>query len=287
MNKTIILLILILFSFFPDISLSAVNLPWSTTFNCPEWTQADGLYNVNCNGLTGFGDWTCNNGDGTVSEEQITASANYPGGSGKGQRHWKGNGGTNNSGGLKIAFNTPQSELWIRWYMRYEQGFEWKALNNDKMLYIDVNMPYFVVFGYLWGDEVEFVVYGNPYSVGTGNGWNTIMANGTTDARGNKRSDGQWHLYEIHIKMDTNGNNGIGEVWIDGIRRFSRSDINFGSQSGKTGWSHILIGSNSRYPVTNRCMFVDYDDIVISTNGPIGPYSGDTQPLQLKNQQPK
>ncbi len=257
--------------YYPNISISAVNLPWYTTYNCPDWTQSNGLYNVNCDDLAGWGAWTCDNGNGTVSEEQITAAANYPGGGGgKGQRHWKGNGTNNNSGGLRIAFNSPQPELWIRWYMRYEQGFEWKSLNNDKILYIDVNMSYFVIFGYNWPDEIRFEVSGKPYSVGKGNGWNTIMANGATDARSNRTSDGQWHLYEIHIKMGTNSRNGVGEVWIDRIKRFSRSDINFGRQTGKTGWSHILIGSNNRYPATNGCMYVDYDDITISTTRPDG-----------------
>ena len=166
---------------------------------------------------------------------------------------------------MRIAFNSPQSELWIRWYMRYEQDFEWNPLVQDKILYIDVNTHPFLVFGYNWSDEVQFLADGNPYSVGAGNGWNTIMANGTTDARGNKKSDGQWYLYEIHIKMDTNGSNGIGEAWIDGIRRFSRSDMDFGSQTfGKTGWSHIGIGNNNQIPTTTRCMFVDFDDISIS-----------------------
>ena len=153
-----------------------------------------------------------------------------------------------------------------------------RALNGirlfSKILYIDVNTHPFLVFGYNWSDEIQFSADGNPYSVGTGNGWNTIMVNGTTDARGNKRSDGQWHLYEIHIKMDTNGSNGIGEAWIDGIRRFYRSDMNFGSQTGKIGWSHIAIGENNQIPTTTRCMYVDFDDIIISTTGPIGPVTG-------------
>ena len=271
-NKLFSLLMLSLAFFLQPSALNAaVNLPWSTTYNCPDWTQSNGLSNITCDGLSTHGGWTCSNGDGTVEEEQITVAANYSGGSGgKGQRHWKGDGTNNVSGGLRIAFNSPQSELWIRWYMRYEQGFEWNPLVQDKILYIDVGTHPFLIFGYNWPDEIQFSADGNPYSVGTGNGWNTIMVNGTTDARGNKRSDGQWHLYEIHIKMDTNGGNGIGEVWIDGIKRFFRSDMDFGSQTGKIGWSHIAIGENNQIPTTTRCMYVDFDDIIISTTGPIG-----------------
>ena len=147
----------------PQTATAVVNLPWSTTYNCADWKQSDGLYMNICDGMTGIGGEACHNGDGTDEEEQITAVANYPsGGGGKGQRHWKGDGTNNVSGGTKIDFVSPQPELWIRWYMRYEQGFEWNPLNNDKVLYIDVLMPWFVIFGHFWSDETGFNVYGNP-----------------------------------------------------------------------------------------------------------------------------
>lgn len=277
---TFVVLILGTAAFLPPPAHAVVALPWSTTYNCANWTQSDGLYPpaISCDGLRGEGAWTCDNGDGTVREEQITAAANYPGGAGaKGQRHWKGDGANVVSGGLTAVFTSAQPELWVRWYMRYEKGFQWNPLNNDKILYIDVGMPNFVVFGPNWTDQLIFEVYGNPYADGTGNGWNTIMANGSTDARGNKTSDGLWHEFEIHIKMDTNGSDGIAEAWVDGTKRFTRTDVNFGSQTGKTGWSHILIGSNNRYPANGRCMYVDFDDLAIRTTGPIGPVGpGDT-----------
>ena len=87
---------------------AAVPLPWSTTYNCPDWTQSDGLNGVvQCDGLTGEGGWTCDNGDGTVREEHITVLANYPGGGGgKGQRHWLGDGINNISGGMRISLTS-------------------------------------------------------------------------------------------------------------------------------------------------------------------------------------
>ncbi|MEK7657929.1 MAG: fibronectin type III domain-containing protein [Patescibacteria group bacterium] len=96
------------------------------------------------------------------------------------------------------------------------------------------------------------------------------MANGGTDSNGNKTSDGQWHMYEVHLKTDTNGSNGIAEMWIDGVKRLSYSNAYFGS----AGFDGILIGSNSRDPLNGRCMAVDYDDIAISNTGPIGPITG-------------
>ena len=260
-----------------NISLAAVNLPWSTTYNCPDWKQSDGLYGVvNCDGLTGDGGWTCDNGDGTAREEQITAAANYPaGGGGKGQRHWLGDGINNVSGGMRISLTSLSPELWIRWHMRYENGFTWLALNNQKILYINVAGPNAVIPQYAWSDEtrVSSRDFAGYYSSGPGGGWNTIMAAGATDVRGNKASDGQWHRYEVHIKTDTNGSDGIAEMWIDGIRRVGVTNANFGGR----GWDDIVIGSNGFEAINGRCMAVDYDDIAISNTGPIGPIGGGNQ----------
>jgi hypothetical protein len=270
-HSIFIVLVLGSAAFFPSPTYAAVPLPWSTTYNCPDWTQSDGLYGVvQCDGLTGEGGWTCDNGDGTVREEHITVLANYPGGGGgKGQRHWLGDGINNISGGMRISLTSLEPELWIRWYMRYEGGFTWLALNNQKILYINAAGPNAVIPQYAWSDETRVVSrdYGGYYSSGPGGGWNTVMAAGGTDARGNKTSDGQWHRYEVHIKADTNGADGIAEMWIDGIRRVHVTNANFGAR----GWDDIAIGENGFEPVNGRCMAVDFDDFAIRATGPIGP----------------
>src|SRR4030065_1290997 len=200
-------------SFAPP-SQAGVTLPWSTTFNCNDWSTSNGLYNVNCDGLTGDGDGATADG----KEEQITSAANYPGGNGgSGQRHWQGDGVNNTSGGLRITFGAPQNELWIRWYMRYELGFQWNPLAHDKILYLDPG-PIHAVIPEFYGQEMNIAKNKSPnnqLSTG-GKGWNAIMVNGGTDARGNKMSDGQWHLYEIHLRMDTHGADGSAEFWVDG-----------------------------------------------------------------------
>jgi len=89
--------------------------------------------------------------------------------------------------------------------------------------------------------------------------------------------DGLWHLYEIHLKMDTNGANGIAEAWVDGVKRIDHSAANFGGAQGAPGWSGLEIASNARNPLNGRCMAVDYDDVAIATTGPIGSIGpGDT-----------
>ncbi|MEA1925078.1 MAG: hypothetical protein U9M95_04340 [Candidatus Altiarchaeota archaeon] len=261
---------------------AAVDLPWSTTYDCNEWTQSDGLYNVNCDGLAGHGGWTCSG-----NEEQITSAANYPGGDGgKGQRHWVGDGSNQCSGGLGVRFNSVQSELWIRWYTRYEAGFQWNPLQYDKIIYIftehsSTNGNKAVIPAWYGSNsfdlEIQGVQGGLHYS-SIGHGW--------TDTMGGSTSDGQFHCYEVHIKMDTDGSNGICEAWIDGQQIISFNNCDLGTQTG-SGWTWFTIGSNQYSPNNGRCMAVDYDDVAVSNTGYIGPLNvTDINPPSRSNSQP-
>ena len=260
---TYFLLFLLIFTY----NSFAVDFLWSTSYNCYEWTQSDGLTNVNCDGLNGAGGWTCNG-----NEEQITSEANYPGGGGgKGQRHWKGDGANVNSGGLMLSF-APESEIWIRWYMKYQFGFQWSPLNYDKILYIHTDGGCSPIVE-MYSDD-GFSVYSqsgsNQHYKCDNCGWTSIMGGAT--------SDGQWHYYEVHLKMDTNGSDGICQIWIDGDLKIDRSDAGWGTSAG---FNYVGIGSNQRTPNNGKCMAVDFDDIAISNSGYIGPISGgggDTTP---------
>jgi hypothetical protein len=157
--------------------------------------------------------------------------------------------------------------------MRFQYSFQWNRLIEYKTFLIDGGLPTQIIVGPRWQDQLGIVVNGNPYDSPPGNGWNAIMTNGGKDARGNKTSDGQWHLFEIHLKMDTNGRNGVVEWWVDGVRRLYRTDVNF-NYKYRAGWSYMVIGSNGGRVANGgpSAYYVDYDDIVISTTGPIGPY---------------
>lgn len=245
------LIAIIILLYYPDISYSAVNLPWSTTYNCADWTWSNGVNPV-CDGLIRGGDWTCDNGNGTVSREQITVLANRTGSSGKGQRHWLGDGLNNDSAGLSVSFASPQNEIWMQWYMRYQQGFDWGILDNQKIIYFDPTGPATLVVGYDQGDRTRVWSYPAQRGYYSAYGWNDVM--------GSTVSDGNWHRWDIHIKMDTSGSNGIVEVSIDGnqIIRETNADL------GTTTLNSVLIGSNGYNPANGQCMYVDYDDISIS-----------------------
>ena len=248
-----------------------VTLPWSTTFNCNEWKQADGLYKVNCDNLKGWGAWTCDNGDGTNREEQITSEANHAfGGGGKGQRHWIGDVPTTviypnkNSGGLSIEFTPAQPDLWVRWYMRYQTGFKWNYILEDKIIYFDVLSKQTSVIVAWEGDKSKILAQSAGSQTFKSSGANK----GWTGTMGKADSDGLWHFYEVHLKMDTNGTNGAAEMWIDGVQTISATGVNWGTHPG---WTYILFGSNNRYANNGGCRAVDFDDIAINNTGYIGP----------------
>jgi len=246
----------------------AVGLPWETSYDCEEWEHGQG--EINCqddeNALA-----IALNYQGTncaAEPEAITASSNYPLGNpdSLGQRHCQGDGGGDNNGGLRVDLDAPQDELWIRWYMRYEQGYHWDGdhtpppgLLYDKWLYINSGEPDAIIPE--WNDwHGTTIACANGYrSRSWIYGWDDVMVNGTT-IDGHKASDGAWHSYEIHIKMDTDGTDGLAYMWIDGNLRMSDTGADFGSTPG---WFKVFFGSNQAYADNGKPMSVDFDDLKI------------------------
>ncbi|MBU0846785.1 hypothetical protein KKH23_06300 [Patescibacteria group bacterium] len=254
-----IIFILSLFLIVYSNAYAAVDLPWSTTFDCAEWIYTHDDMHPGCDGL--------DRALGTISPaaEQITTPANMAaGGGGRGQRHWECDGTNQQSGGLRIDFNSTQDEVWVRWYMRYQSGFAWSYLNYDKILYFNVSTPMEFVFEFLGSDSARFWSQGAQYGPScSGCGWATIMGGST--------SDGLWHCYEVHVKMDTNGSDGIAQAWVDEELILDASDFDFNTQSG---WDFIMIGSNQKSPNNSQCEAVDFDDMAINNTGYIGPIGG-------------
>lgn len=260
-------------SSFAHLTWATITLPWSTTYNCAELVEGTAPWDaypadLGCDGIESFGAWTAN-GQG----EQITTSANYSGGGGgRGQRQWNCDGSNCNSGGAIVNFASTEPELYIRWYMRYQAGYTWA---NVEPIY----------------DKVFFIrdSTGNKNSIpefyGTLNQWNMfsqvdgnhqINTAGWTFTQGGTTGDGVYHCYEVHIKVDTNGTNGIGEMWFEGILKGSFTNIDYGAP---VGWVSSELGSNQSSPSNGGNVTVDFDDIAIRTTGPIGCLTaGPSQP---------
>lgn len=240
---------------------AAVVALWQTTFNCNDWTQSMGLGDADLclpgDGLAGAGAWTSN---GHPNGDEVNASANYPGGlGGKGFRHWRCDGTNCNGGGIRVVLPSSYTELWVRWYMRYQSGFAFSPLNYTKDLYFNVGGASAFTLGFHSSDT--FGVATNSPSR------NIVGAPGWTSVNRLPVGDGAWHCYEAHVRMDTNGGNGLAEAWVDNVRSVSASNVSFGTSAG---WDSFLMGSNQASPANGGDRYTDYDDVVVSNTGRIG-----------------
>jgi len=240
----------------PLTSSAQVPLVFQTTFAdalCPYWDQSMGLNgDIICSpgdGISGGGDWKSNN----LSVDQITAAANYPGGGGgKGFRHWRGAGGNNGGGGISISLPSTVTEVWVRFYMRYQLGFTWGGGSNPS--YVKDHYWNNLVFGY----------QGGAWGLHTTEAGNLPSSLGWAASQGGNTGDGQFHCYEYHAKQ--NGANGVAEIWIDDVLVLSRM-----ANMGTGAWGGFLLGSNdsgTNNPLVDY--YTDYDDLAVSTAGRIG-----------------
>jgi len=274
----------------PSTSFSTISLPWSTSFNYAECTQRGGGGATDCSTVADDGvEWnwgaTAINGNYT----QNTNAANNPLSVGNGARFWVGDGDNQNSGEIKVTFATLQTEIWVRWYMRYQYGSKWLTDGDygntplyDKMIYIKTTGLSGSIAAIPEWKHDFYTISAQASSADdalestASYGWSSIM--------GGDLSDGNWHLFEIHIKMDTGGANGIGQVWIDNTLAVENMAMNWSNNNSNAllGWSYIEWHGNHRYPDNSIAVYVDYDDIAISNTGYIGPIE-ESSPAHTSN----
>jgi hypothetical protein len=251
-------------------------IPFSSTFNCPEATQPFGTPITGCQGWQGYNNEITSNG----SRARISVLDNNPnGGGGRGFGQAVGDGSNNNSGGIVLTFPA-QSEMWVRWYMKYPLGFSWVDGNphHSKILRFRGNQGDYtdliLNFRTYPGANLSFDDYGsNWYGLGGECGWRCIM--------GGALGDGVWHSYEVHIKA---GNPGIVEAWVDGNRVFSHTNY---PVTAPAGFNIMTIQDNQGYADNGEDVYISFDDFAISNTGYIGPISGgDTTPPVISNPLP-
>lgn len=311
MKTLITVILLLLFSTAGYSAITITDGKWVETFDagCTAY-QYPGA--INCNGLSAGGP------EGTIPPTNVTTistDANHSnGGGGKGIRYWH-RYGTNEISANIIAVLPTQKELWIRWYQRYQAEYAPDFINlahswYQKQLYVqqtNADKPTNIAvipewqgtnayradiqsrdwntnpYHYAWSDQAA----SGDGNGGNGYGWRTVMGRDT--------SDGQWHCYEIHLKMDTTatcgwdiyplpspaGNyienpnlDGIAQMWIDGNLMINEHHVNFSSGVAimqQLGWDKILLGSNHSVLLnTSAEVYVDYDDFAIYTTTPPG-----------------
>ncbi len=247
-------------------SYAVISLPWSSTFNYGACSQrgAGGLPDCGTTAPDGiYYDWGAMLLNGKPTE--VVAAANNPaGGGGNGHRVWVGDGDNVLSGTVMVEFPSTQKEIWVRWYERYQSGFQWNPMGYSKELYFSTAGAGISAIVEPYSGGYAAVAQGTPnyYQVNTSYGWNSIM--------GGSKSDGLFHCYEVHLKMDTNSANGIGQIWIDGTLRASNTAVNWsnGDSSARNGWTKFEVKSNQNAPTNGQDMYVDFDDMAVVNTTP-------------------
>ncbi len=257
---------------------------WSYTV---PWCQSSGDYYFFTRKYYSLMDY--DDGVNQARRAQITSAANNPLGTGRGIRVWADEvglgGGNSGIGGLE--FPQGVKEFWMRWYVRYAEGFRW----YPDLVYLKLNR-------FRWqmtaspGDERQMIVgligpdscawYQDLHTEEGGTikqeasqcGWNTMMGGiekCTKDPTnpGYCLADGKFHEVQVHLKINTIGQpDGLAEYWLDGVKKLTMLNINW-----KTGYQWARTAAGNQATVNNTPttglwgQYVDYDDVAISTTG--------------------
>ena len=186
-----------------------------------------------------------------------TVSANNGNGDGGyGARFWVADGVNIQTKPVRLTFDEQQPEIWLRWYQRYQPGFQWSGGGGphyDKTFYIWITpdkkgnatlklLPQFFSNGYRIG-----ILNGGANDQLENNAINWTDTFGTT-------SDGLFHMFEVYIKLDTDGTDGIGRVWIDGTRVLNKTDVDYsgGNAASRAGIKFIDFQENQSRPNNGR-----------------------------------
>ncbi len=255
---------------FYNVSEAGISLPWSTTFNCPDWTQTIGSDNFNCDGITNLGYYLYGGFGSPANVSVMNASGNNPGGGGgKGFRVAYGPGWDVVAAVPKIYFNSPVHEFWIRFYMRWPSTAGMVAADdNQKLIYYGLNAapPSDSVAGYIvmWGGSYElYTQYAStPTTYYSGGGAQSMW--------GGSYGDNKWHYIEMHFRANSPSGtkNGLWEIWQDGVKEGSYSGVDFYGD-----FTNFTIPNNDKFTASSS-FYIDIDDIAIRTTGYIGPISG-------------
>jgi len=275
--KTIAVIIIALM--FPLVSFAEIVITngfWSTSYDCDDWT--DGYDVLDCDGLESGPVGYCSGDDyaqclqdATSWAEQILSAYNRSDGvSGTGAGvHYLFNGGHNNqSSGNQVVFPSPLNEYWFRFYIYYKSTMDFNN-NYYKTLYIDIDSSHQTgwIFNFpAWDNLTRFWISetstswppdDHSYDGEWGQGADWLGLDG---GQGYDR----WVMLEYHCKMDTDGTDGILQLWVDDVLAFSYDNVDFGYTSG---FEMIRIGSNYGLVTSSEDTHVPiaYDDLALAT----------------------
>lgn len=284
--------------------------PSSNTLSCIKGQNCstslpDGYYDYRVAALE-----QCSNRDG--KHNTLNISSNYPRGKfGKSFQYWSepcfsSSGSWGSDGLLGVAFE-PQSELYVRYWMRFQQNWIWLVGGESpmqKFLHIShydpengselwnfhdgiQNKPRFTPQFAKWGGGTYRTQLDLPHSPLTANRDNSASFNvdvglgpSPQDWSNEKApGDGFWHCYEYYVKLNSTGGtaDGISRAWYDGNLIAEKTDVVWipaGDNPANWQWNHAWLGGNNSNPYSPKNeQWYAIDDFVVSTN-----YSGPPPP---------
>lgn len=293
-QQTLLLLVVLVMTSTSDAENGGVTMPWSTSFmggpsdkdtNYPVGGWAIGTNNTVYNNVNAGPSLSPPTGN------QVVRAANYPGGAGgRGWRRWVSGGSAYKSTGSISVQLKDEPEIWARWYMRWEAGFEWnkEGILFAKLVYIRP-IGGGVIMGLLGPDGVSIMpargggtgkrgpnhhVYakdGTPADTTPGCGWNTMNPDGAKQPNGYNLGDDSWHAIEFHFKNQSGPGtfDGVWDLWIDGVLKSHVTGINW-DKDYCPGVRSLQFMINQGTPTNPRPMYNDIDDMAISKTGPVG-----------------
>lgn len=293
---------------FAGIASAAVTVPYTIDFECgeeltldPDLSDWQAFWNCNNQDITGGGGWAATNNGGEGWKEVLVAAQNPASSGSYGLRYPVGYRKNDSPSGISFTLDQRYTELWIRWYMRFADGYRWYCGNdaaittpNDppvcrtqmKLIYFDMDRGTSGAWQaklHNW-NNLGYLTYADGSNRGTEDGgdewvswgWDDLNATGddvvyTWNNSDHKLGDGQWHCFEIHFKYETSAGAGDGvfEFWIDDVKRYGSTSVEYGATDGILD---VEFPANEDTPYnTPSNSFVDFDDIAFSATGYIGP----------------
>lgn len=217
----------------------------------------------------------------------ITSSANntLDGTDSRAFRKMTGSGVTMDAGPLAGNFTTPQKHVWIRWYERPQEGYNWWPLSQGPYPYSQKSVYLFTattgtspIVEYYY-KEYRIAAQNSPVStpvITTGdNGWPEVMG---VDPETGGGATGDYVCWEVEIKMDTDNTDGIGRIWREGVLIAENTSVDWSGANNtaqeildaQEGFTSVSFGVNQGIADTvvsaliPTAMYWDYDNISIA-----------------------
>ncbi len=270
-NNILALFITIMLILIPSVSLSAVifsesfdNIP--SGWNCSQyvpvgWASLSACGSATYGGVTHYGG-EITSGGRTGNSLKAWKQGQFPG-------------DASYYGLLNYDFGADRyRDVYMRWYMKIPPGFNMTGFDYlklwrwnfgsggsyDKEIYLNFLQRHNGTT--FWGDAHIGV-----YKANGDNEWAVMLENSDLP------TDGQWHCYEWRVQLNTTGSsNGVLQFWLDGVLKYSATNVNYGATT--TDYlRRTSLGTgnrNSGSAFQTGWQAIEFDDYVLSTTY-IGP----------------